>query len=354
MRATVSVILLLLFVSTNIHAQTPKKTLAALEDTLQHFMKRKNIPGAAITITVKGKTVFSKGYGYADLEQRVSVNPKTTRFRIGSISKSLTAVGLAKLYEQKRIFLDSSVYFYLPNYPKAKYRFTLRQLAGHIAGVRHYKGNEFQIAKHYNNVTEALEIFNHDSLIARPGTAFRYSSYGFNVLSAIMEKASGKDFLTFMREEVFIPLSLNNTCADLNDSIISHRTRFYQLYNNYWENALYVDNSYKWAGGGFIASSEDIARFANIMLSQTFLRKETINLLTTPQKLTNQTLTPYGIGFFTGKDAKGNVWFGHSGGSVGGTTDMVIYPESQIVVVVLTNLSNANIKDLAQHLAQLF
>lgn len=353
MRTCICILCIILLCSAITYAQPDKKTIAALEDTLQRFMKNKHIPGASVTITVKGKTVFSKGYGYADLEQQVPVNPQTTKFRIGSISKALTAVGLAKLYEQKRIFLDSSVYFYLSTYPQAKYRFTVRQLAGHIAGIRHYKGNEFLISKHYETVTEALTIFSHDSLLYRPGTAFQYSSHGFNLLSAIIEKASGKDFLTFMRQEVFIPLTLKNTCPDLTDSIIPNRTRFYQWKNNHWENAPYVDNSYKWAGGGFISSSEDIARFANIMLSQTFLRKETINLITTPQKLTNQTLTTYGIGFFTSKDQQGNTWFGHSGGSVGGTTDMVIYPASQIVVVVLTNLSSTRLTNLAQHLAQL-
>ncbi|HEY0653605.1 MAG TPA: serine hydrolase domain-containing protein [Chryseosolibacter sp.] len=331
-----------------------KRAIQTSRDSVQALMKRRNIPGLAITVMVDGEIAWSEGFGFADLEQKVKVDPAKTKFRIGSISKSLTAAGLAKLYEANKIILDSSIYYYLPNYPRYKYRFTIKQLGGHLAGVRHYKGNEWYSTQHYSSVTEGLSMFKDDSLNFKPGLKYQYTSHGFNLLSAVMEKAARQNFLVFMQKEVFEPLKLVNTKPDVNDSIIDSRTRFYQIEHSRVKNAPYVDNSYKWAGGGFISTSNDIATFGNALLGNTFLKPETIKLFTTPQKLNDGSFTTYGIGFASGKDSKQNSWFGHSGGSVGGTTDMVIYPEKKIVVVVLTNLSDARLGAISRQVAQMF
>lgn len=331
-----------------------KTAIAVSRDSIQNLIKRNKIPGAAVTVMVDGKIAWSEGFGFADLEQNVKVDPAKTKFRIGSISKSLTAAGLAKLYEANKIILDSTIYFYLPNYPKYKYKFTIKQLAGHIAGVRHYKGNEWYSTQHYYTITEGLTMFKDDSLNFKPGLKYQYTSHGFNLLSAVMEKAAKQSFLTFMQNEVFTPLNLTNTKPDVNDSIIESRSRFYEMRNGRMKNAPYVNNSYKWAGGGFISTSNDIAAFGNALLGNSFLKPETIRLFTTPQKLNDGSSTTYGIGFAVGKDSKQNSWFGHSGGSVGGTTDMVIYPEQKIVVVVLTNLSDARLGAISRQVAQMF
>jgi CubicO group peptidase (beta-lactamase class C family) len=331
-----------------------KNAIAASRDSVQTLMKRRAIPGVAVTVMVDGKIAWSEGFGFADLEQRVKVDPAKTKFRIGSISKSLTAAGLAKLYEANKIILDSTIYFYLPNYPKYKYKFTIKQLGGHIAGVRHYKGNEWYSTQHYYTISEGLTMFKDDSLNFKPGLKYQYTSHGFNLLSAVMEKAAGENFLTYIQNNVFTPLNLTNTKPDVNDSIIDSRSRFYEMRNSKIKNAPYVDNSYKWAGGGFISSSTDIAAFGSALLRNDFLKPETIRLFTTPQKLNDGSSTTYGIGFASGKDSKQNSWFGHSGGSVGGTTDMVIYPEQKIVVVVLTNLSDAKLGAISRQVAQAF
>jgi serine beta-lactamase-like protein LACTB len=331
-----------------------EQAIQASRDSINSLMKKNRIPGLSLTVSVNGKIILSEGFGYADLEQKVAVNPAKTKFRIGSISKALTAAGLARLYEQKKILLDSSLYFYLPDYPKYKYRPTIKQLAGHVAGVRHYKGNEWYSTQHYKTVSEGLSMFKNDSLNFRPGDKYQYTSHGFNLLSAAMEKASGKDFISFLRDEVFTPLQLTNTTPDLNDSIIEYRTRFYDVRNNRWVNSPYVDNSYKWAGGGFISSSEDIEKFGSALLGTSFLKKETIQYFTAPQELSDGTFTNYGMGFFSGKDHGQKRYFGHGGGSVGGTTDIVIYPNEKVVVVILTNLSGANLGAMARNVANLY
>jgi serine beta-lactamase-like protein LACTB, mitochondrial len=331
-----------------------KKVNRIAEDSVKRYIEKSKVPGLAITVSVNEKIVWSQGFGLADIEQHVPVDASKTKFRIGSISKSLTAAALARIYEKNQIILDSSIYYYLPDYPVHQYRPTIRQLGGHLAGVRHYRGLEFNITKHYKKVQDALSIFKNDSLLHPPGSKYHYSSHGFNLLSAVMEKASRKPFLRLMEDEVFSPLRLQNTFPDQTDSLIDYRTRFYAIRDNRVKHAPYVDNSYKWAGGGFISTSEDITRFAHALLKDDYLKPETIVTFTTPQQLSDGSPTNYGIGFFSGKDSKGKSYTGHGGGSVGGTSDLVVYPKEKVVVVILTNLSDAKLGNLAKHIGQLY
>src|SRR5699024_3515725 len=107
-------------------------------DTL---MKSQNVPGMQSAVSVKGEEVWSEGMGYADLENKVPVWPET-KMRIGTLSNTLTSVALGKLLEDGKLDVDLPVQEYVPYFPDKKYVITTRQVAGHIAGIRHYKGEE--------------------------------------------------------------------------------------------------------------------------------------------------------------------------------------------------------------------
>ncbi|MFM8347993.1 MAG: serine hydrolase domain-containing protein [Bacteroidota bacterium] len=328
-----------------------KKATDSARQLIGKQMQQQRIPGVAVAVTVGGKTVWSEGFGYADVEEHVSVNPEQTRFRIASISKALTAAAMAVMREQGQLALDSPVSFYRTDFPFRKYRPTVRQVAGHLGGIRHYRGNENESKVRYNTVTDGLTIFKDDTLICKPGTAYNYSSYGFNLLSAVMETASGKDYLTLMQETVLNPLAMRHTVADRLDSIIVGRGRYYLRNGQY---APYVDNSYKWAGGGYLSTAADLAVFGNGLLTNKLIRKETLQEFIRSQQLPDGTPTGYGMGFSTGKDKSGRIVFGHSGGAVGGTSNLVIYPEQQLVLVILTNVSGADLYDLSDKIAEQF
>ncbi len=308
-------------------------------DLISALRQEEKAPGVSVAVAVDGDIVWSEGFGYADLENRVPVWP-STKFRVGSISKPLTAAAVARLYEQGRLDLDAPVQRYVPSFPDKGYVITTRQLAGHLAGIRHYRGTEFLSRKHYNSVLEGLTIFENDSLLFPPGTKFSYSSYGWNLISAVVEGASGQDFLSYMREHVFRPLRMRDTVPDHVDSLIWHRTRFYTADGNGRVlNAPFVDNSYKWAGGGFLSTAEDLVRFASAHLRGDFLKPETVRMLFTSQRTNSGEETGYGIGWMVGKDKRGRKIVGHSGGSVGGTSYLLLIPEAKIAVAVLVNLS---------------
>jgi CubicO group peptidase (beta-lactamase class C family) len=300
----------------------------------------RGIPGLSLTVAVEGKIVYSQGFGYADLEERVPVWP-TTKFRIGSISKPLTATALVQLVEAGKLDLDSPVQKYAPSFPDKGAVITTRMLAGHLAGIRHYQGDEFNIQKHYANVLDGVKIFENDPLVSPPGTKFNYSSYGYNLLGAVVESASGENFLDYMQKHVFDAMGLAHTAADQNRQIVGQRSRFYEKEKDgTMENAPYVDNSYKWAGGGFLSTSEDLVRFGSMLLQPGFLKAESLKLLFTSQKTKSGEETGYGMGWEIAKSPSGRVVYEHSGGSIGGSSQLIVYPETRVVVALVTNLTS--------------
>ncbi len=325
-----------------LEATNQSRTIAQKTFTENHF------PGLAVAVAVKGKIVWSEGFGFSDLENESKIDPLSTKFRIGSISKSFTSAALGKLYDLQKIDLNVPVQRYVPDFPVKKYPITLKFLAGHTSGIRHYKGSEFLSNEYYATVSEGLEIFKNDPLIFKPGSKYAYSSYGWNLISAAIEGASGQEFLTYMDKAVFGPLKMKNTVAEHSNKNISNKVSYYQLDEEQKIIACpNVDNSYKWAGGGFLSSAGDVVKFAHAFSKPGFLTASTLEKWTSSQRTTDGKLTNYGIGWRSGKDELGKMWYGHSGGSVGGTSMMLIYPEEGLIVITLVNLSSAKMDNLA-------
>jgi serine beta-lactamase-like protein LACTB len=315
------------------YAAQIQKARAAILDS----MARHHIPGAAIAVSMNDKLVWSEGFGYADLEQGVLATP-STKFRIGSISKSLTAAAVAQLVEKGKLDLDAPIQRYVPSFPVKKWTITPRQLAGHLTGIRHYRGEEFYLQRRFATVTDGLSLFANDTLLFEPGTNYAYTSYGWNLLSAAVEGASSESFLAYMNKHVFQPLGMRNTIADFGDSIITYRTRFYTLDSlNVVVNAPYTNNSYKWAGGGFLSTPEDLVTYGEMWLRPGFLKPETKKLFTTSQQTKTGKVTHYGMGWFIDVDKLSRPTIAHGGGSVGGTSLLILYPDQRFVVALICN-----------------
>ena len=299
-------------------------------------------PGIAIAVSVDAETVWSEGFGYTDLEHRIPMSP-SVKFRVGSISKSLTAAAVASLVEDGRLDLDAPVQQYVPSFPEKAHPITTRQLGGHLGGIRHYQGDENFIRDPYATVLDGLSIFADDPLLHEPGTAFSYTSHGFNLISAVVAGAAEEPFLDYMREAVFRPLGMRDTVADFVTPIIPGRTRYYvRDAGGRVVNAPFVNNSYKWAGGGFLSTTGDVLRFANAHLDDGFLSEPSRKLLFTEQQTRDGEGVGYGFGWFIRTREDGRRLLSHSGGSVGGTSLMVMQPDSRVVVVGLINLTGAN------------
>ncbi|MFQ5778114.1 MAG: serine hydrolase domain-containing protein [Terriglobia bacterium] len=313
---------------------------------LQEMMTERSIPGMSVAVAVDGKVVWSEGFGFAGLATQAPACPET-QFRIASVSKPLTAAAIAQLYQQGRLDLDAPVQRYVSTFPDKGHPITARQLAGHLGGIRHYRDDQEAAdkKKHYSSVLESLEKFQNDPLVAPPGTRMHYSSYGYVLLSAVVEGASGEDFLTYMERHVFTPLKMSHTTADRVEVTMPNRTKFYDNTTPWSLDGRLVESPYQdlssiWAGGGFLSTSEDLVRFGSAHIEGGFLKPEALELLFTPQSRQFWFLG-YGMGWLIARDLHLRRAYFHFGAGSGATSFLVLYPDQKVCVALLANLGHA-------------
>jgi CubicO group peptidase (beta-lactamase class C family) len=330
------------------------------EQAISSFMSRQNIPGLAYAIVQDNQIRIVGGYGIIDLENFVPTKPSTV-FRIASVSKPITAVAAMQLVERGKLDLDAPVQKYVPTFPVKQFPVTTRQLLAHLSGVRYYKPGEGERTARYNSLTEALSIFKDDPLEFEPGTRFLYTTYGYTLLGAVIEGASGMAFQDYMRENVFKPAGMLKTRSDDVFAIIPNRARGYhpivfgQLDGNYRNQSL-MDSSYKVPGGGFVSTAEDMGRFAIAVLNGTLIKPETFAEMSQGQKTRDGKETGYGYGWYVGVApgfATDPEAVSHGGVQAGFTSDLVLLPKKKFAVVVLTNLQAGGRLDLASVIKQL-
>ena len=315
-----------------------------IREFLQEFMKTSVVPGVSIAVGVGDEFTQFEGLGFSDLASRRPVTPQT-RFRIGSVSKTLTAAAFGLLLEEGKLELNADVRRYVPEFPDKGSPITLRHLAAHQSGIRHYRGNEALSDRSYKSVLEALAVFADDPLVAKPGTTWSYSTYGYTLLSAAMERGAGRPFLDLMRDKVLGPLGMTRTEPEIGGRLLPDQAAGYvQGADGKVEAAPKTDLSNHWAGGGFVSTAEDLLKFARAHLNGHFLRPETLALLWTPQTTNDGTITRTGIGWQVAQTPKGRRLLVAGGNAIGGTTVMFVLPEEKVVLAFLTNIGSAPIR----------
>ena len=326
-------------------------------------LTEQNLPGLSVAVGESGNIVWAEGFGWADLEKRAPVGPETL-FRIGTASTVLTSAAVGLLLEKGKLKLDDEIQVYVPEFPAKQWPVTLRQLMGHVAGVRNDGGDEGPLlAAHCERPIEGLEPFAERSLPFEPGTQYHYSSYGWILVSAAVEAAAGEPFLRFMRKQIFEPLGMDDTRSDSETEATPDRATSY--FPRFAADPRYgpdlmreVDYSCYAGSSDFLSTPSDLVRFGMAINSGRLLQPATVQLLQAPQRLTSGQETDYGLGWdlenvdVAGKPAR---TVGHDGESLGGmTTSLMNIPERGIVVAVTSNISYADTFALALKIADAF
>ncbi|KAK0399519.1 hypothetical protein QR680_003090 [Steinernema hermaphroditum] len=396
------------YAGSNNHGSNVDDSEKRAAKAIKRFMVKQGVPGISVGVSSNGQKRWTSGFGYSDVEQGVPCTGNTV-MRIASISKPITAAIAARLIEQEKLNIDLPITHYLKDLPKMSHNgeectITSRQLMSHTGGVRHYtkieEGEneqvdtvkkdsdlEFLYNKKFENVTEALKMFIDDPLIAKPGTKYYYTTHGFTLLSAVMEKAAGEDLKKLFRQ-LFCELGMNQTYLDVNDTIIPHRARYYRRDKTHrLENCPEVDNSYKYAAGGLLSNVHDLLKFANVMLYSyqsdensmpaPFLKTETVQKLWKGEVNSSEKnkLVMYGLGWgkvnhteryggLEGADSSVRTgYWCHSGGAIGASSHLLIKPTERdpqkgspngICVVLLANVESCSLSELAHEIAEIF
>jgi serine beta-lactamase-like protein LACTB len=316
-----------------------------------------------VAVGVGGDVVWAEGFGWADLEKRVPVAPNM-RFRIGHASTALTSAAVGLLLEKGRLDLDAEIQTYVPAFPEKQWIVTLRQLMGHVAGVRHYENEEdYMPSAHCERASEGLQRFADDPLRFQPETRYGYSTFGWILVSAAVEAAANESFFTFMRSQIFQPLGMRDTTTESVTEPIPDRATFY--YPRFSGDPSYgpelattVDYSCFAGAGAFLSTPSDLVRFGMAVSSGTLLKPATVRMLQTPQQLLSGEETDYGLGWMletfplAGEPTR---LASHASRTLlGGSTSFMTFPERGIVVAAVSNTSRAALRSIALNIAQAF
>jgi serine beta-lactamase-like protein LACTB, mitochondrial len=291
-------------------------------------------PGLSVAVARGGRIAWSEGFGWARLADRAAVTPETV-FQLGSVSKPLTAVGLMRLVERGSIDLDAPVRRYVPSLPAAGETITIRQLAAHLGGIRHYEPRDFGRPA-VPTIAGRLALFAADPLVAPPGMRHAYSSYGYVLLSAAMQAAAGRDFLALMEDEVFAPLGMPSTGPMPADD--PRRAENYGApVDGTWPLSPADARGGMWAAASFWSTAPELARLGAALLRPGFLRSESVAAMWTPQRTAAGEETGYGLGWRTGRDGAGRRIVHHGGRTQELRAFLLVYPDHDLAIAVLSN-----------------
>ena len=322
-----------------------------------------NLPGLSVAVGAGGDLVWAEGFGWADLEKRVPVGPGM-RFRTGGASMALTSAAVGLLLEKERLHLDAEIQTYVSSFPEKQWPVTLGQLMGHVAGVRADGGDEEPLfSERCERTSDGLRPFAERPLLFEPGTRYKYSTYGWILVSAAVEAAAKEPFFSFMRTQIFKPLGMADTTPDSTTEPIPDRVTFYyprfSADTRYGPEPAREGNYSCFAGAGaFLSTPSDLVRFGMAITSGTLLQPATVKRLQTAQRLSSGEEDGYGLGWdletvsIAGEPAR---QVGHDGEFfIGGSTSFITFPERGIVVAVTSNISFADMSSVAVKIAQAF
>jgi CubicO group peptidase (beta-lactamase class C family) len=315
-----------------------RKAIAIDRPLLRRLRDGLRAPGLSLTVATRGRIVWSVSCGYADLAARRPVTAET-RFRIGSVSKLLTATALAHYAETGRVNLDAPVDRYV-DFPSHRGAITLRLLAGHLAGIRHYETRAEAVNRHhFPSLAAALARFADDPLVAEPGTRFSYSSYGYDVIGAALERVGARDFASLMHATVLGPASMRRTT--LMSAPAATRATFYEVKDGGGLRvAPPIDLSDRLPAGGFLSTADDLARFGTALTRGALVRPETEAVMFRSQRTRAGEKTGYGLGFEVHPSPFG-LFVGHTGAVAGGTAALIIHVQTGTILALTTNLGYA-------------
>jgi CubicO group peptidase (beta-lactamase class C family) len=345
------------------------------------WLSEHRVPGISVAVARNGD-IWSAGFGKADLEQDVPVTPQSL-FRTASVAKWFTAAAAMRLVEKGQLNLDAPIQQYCPQFPAKQWPITARELLTQMSGIRHYYGDNGEkrdteaeraaldvlIGREratqytrYTDVIKPLDAFKNDPLLFQPGTAVHYSSLGYRVVGCVLQGAAKAPFRELMAREVFAPAGMTSIVEDDALAIIPHRVRGYsEGPNGAIVPAPYRDVSDNLPAGGYLATAEDMVRFALAFYSSKLVKQATRDRMVAQPSLLDGRPAPnplgapgyyYGIGVMVEPGSDQPAWF-HTGGQSGTSTLLFLFPRTGTVVAIMANRDGASVREpLAREIAK--
>jgi CubicO group peptidase (beta-lactamase class C family) len=333
---------MLFILSVVLRAQAETATITAqLDRIVETTFKTARCPGLSVAVSTNNTIIYSKALGLADIEQNVVLRTDSVH-RLASLSKPVTGIIIMDLVQSGRLKLDVPVKTYLTDLPKAYDKVTLRHLLSHQAGVRDYRDDaEVFSTVHYQTSRDALREFVNDPLLFEAGKQTAYSTFGYTVIGAVAEAATGETFQEISKD-FFRRYSIGGFDLDDPQAVVTKRVRGYFVNKEgKITNTRAYDASNKYAGGGFTASAEDYLRFVIAVGSGHVLQPEALQQVWTHQRTSDGMESPSGLGWGVFQ-LEGRQMVGFSGLQPSTTTFFHYFPREGVGIVLLCNAEIMN------------
>jgi CubicO group peptidase (beta-lactamase class C family)/D-alanyl-D-alanine dipeptidase len=340
---------------------TPRQDYAKVAETLsrliQNEMQDKKLPAFSIALVDDQKVIWAQGFGYADPDKKTVATAETV-YRIGSVSKLFTDIGVMQLVERGQLDLDAPLQKYLPDFhPHNPFGtpITLRQLMSHRSGLLREPpiGNYFDPSE--PSLGAMVQSLNDPTLVYAPETHTKYSNAGVAVVGYVLEKQSGQPFATYLRQAVLDPMGLRDSAFQPQPELIHKLAKAYMWsYDGLSFQAPTFELGMAPAGCMY-STVLDLARFERVLFNQgrgpneQVLKPETLQKMWTPQFAQPGATSGYGIGFRISQ-FEGHREIGHGGAIYGFATQLAALPDEKLGVVTVTTVDAANA--VTSHVAQ--
>jgi len=325
-------------------------------------MKSLHIPGASIAVVKQGKIVKSDGYGFSNLELSVSATTKTV-YEIGSMTKQFTAMSIMMLVEDGKLNLNDKITRFFPNAPPHWNNITVLHLLTHTAGIQNhvavpaylgvFKSNLFH--EGFPDKNGILKLFFKLPQEFKPGETWSYDNTGYYLLGLIIERISQQSYWTFLEKSIFKPLGMSHTRNTDTKELVPNRAAGY-----IWLDSSYKNQTILWPFVGFSAGSlmstvEDLALWDAALYTEKLVKKATLEQMWRAAKGKDGSLLPYNCGFGWFTDTyHGHQIVQHSGGTLGFSSVIYLFPDDTLTLVILTNHADKMIDQLALDIAGMY
>lgn len=311
-------------------------------------------PGASVVVIRRGRVVFTRGYGLADIEAQRPAAPRTD-YRLASLTKQFTAMAVMILAEQGRLNYDDPVARSLPSLPAHARDVTIRNLLNHTGGLWDYEDFVPDSQTYQVKDRDVLALIQRaDSLYFRPGSAYRYSNTGYALLALVVEAVSGMPFARFLDATIFRPLGMRGSVAfEEGVSTVPNRAYGHSRDSTGWRRTDQSNTSAVLGDGGIYTSVDDMVRWSRALDQHRLVSAATQQLAWTDVPLADGRRSGYGFGWYVSRTGdRFEVW--HTGETRGFRNAVFKLPDDGLTVVVLTNRNESPPIAIARRLAELF
>ena len=322
-------------------------------DTLLYAYHTSSNPGAAVLIFERGQIRMAKGYGIKNISTVEKVSAETC-FRLASLTKQFTAMSILQLSQAGKLSLDSPVHFYLDSLPAYTQGITIKNLLTHTSGLPDYEELISAAQKTQVHDLDCLRLLHTThQLYFEPGTAYRYSNTGYALLALVVAQVSGEDFASYLQQHIFRPLGMKHTIAlEEGKTNVTDRAMGHSRTSEGWKMTDQSITSAVLGDGGIYTNVLDYARWITALFSHKFISDSQQAVAWQNATLKNGSPVNYGYGWHV-DEIRGKTYPHHSGSSIGFRNHILLFPDKQRAVVILTNRNEGNPYELALQITEL-